>query len=352
MQEHGYCVGVNIQNPPFCENTIDQSSGADTQFDDECIEASEDTQALFGSDRHVANPADDINAPYDIVLVCGRTSGRSSSWAYDDSATEAKNAADALYTLWERTFNRLALPHDRTEGPDGVHELEAPTPIWMPYLIGYSSSRSTVFGLLEKNAEYRESVQNVIEHYHSMLEDRRVNVLIIFPGVDGLTTANESWKELADHCPFARFSLTSINEDVFASKYPSVYTSRADFAYPHLNTEDLQFEWAARQTSADPTYRLLLGPKEQRFLWWLSVLQEWKFLSTERGGRTGLKASSIVKVLTVSRASLLETIIAKTLPTNACEACGRDTSDTWHRGSERHTVRCNRCKGAASENFA
>lgn len=302
-----------------------------------------DARALFGTDVHVHDNTDDIRETFDIVLSCSRSSGPRSKEdsACQDAETEAHAHVDALYNTCNRVCNRLATHHTRLAHPDNVWEMEIASPIYLPYFLGHDSSMETVFGQLSQTSHYRESIKQAILHYQE-LAGRPIRVLFIFPGCDGLTTSNRSWGQMAGQFPLVQFSLTSMNYDTFADKYPCLYTKRGTYSFAHLKVDDLAAEWAIRETSNDPTLRVLQRPKEHRFLWWLSVLHHHE--STHHWpSPQQLEKPDEVKRLTIPRHTLPDEMNNTQSEPKACESCGGETERCWTRGAESHTIRCDRC---------
>jgi hypothetical protein len=111
----------------------------------------------------------------------------------------------------------------------------------------------------------------VIDHIQA-LAGRPIRVLILFHGVDGSTTNNNSWWYLIHRFPDVRFSLAPIATRQMANLYPSVFTMGGDYSWAHIDVDDLYTHISEISRGTDTTIMFLRSPKVTRFVFWLTVL--------------------------------------------------------------------------------
>jgi len=149
-------------------------------------------------------------------------------------------------------------------------------PVWIPLVLGYITSTLPVLnsaGHSARVASVYDTMRRVIDHVQA-LAGRRIRVLFLFPGVDGLTTNNESWQYLVDRFPEVLFSLTAIVSPQLGVLYPSVFTKIERYAWTHIDVEELYSPHSEMLRGFDTATLFLQSPKPTRFVSWLTALHE------------------------------------------------------------------------------
>lgn len=172
---------------------------------------------------------------------------------------------------WNLIFNR-GQPHEQlTLSPNGTPL--GTKPAWMPFLIGIRSSNTLVFRSESKGTQAEvDKVANIIKDLQKT-KGGTMKVLLLFAGVDALTTNKQTWMHLITKSPGVDFSLTSVCPERFSVQYPSVSTVRFGYAWAHLEVTDLQ---SAFLSGLQTTIGLLQEPKYHRWIHWLDVLLQKK----------------------------------------------------------------------------
>jgi len=170
-------------------------------------------RAIFGTDLHVCASPPDPTRTYDMVLPCFRRSGRprdgisSDTEVFHNESEDVDVRLQAMYDQWEQVFNNYPRPHDKID-TQGALAMQSFRPVWIPLVLGYITSTFPVLnsaGHSARVASVYDTMRRVIDHVQA-LAGRRIRVLFLFPGVDGLTTNNESWQYLVDRFPEVLFS--------------------------------------------------------------------------------------------------------------------------------------------------
>lgn len=200
------------------------------------------THAIFGTDVHVCASPPDPTRTYDIVLPCFRRSGRPADSICSDTEVLHNESEDvavrvqAMYDQWQQVFNNHPRPHDKIDA-QGALAMQSFRPVWIPLVLGDIPSTLPVLnsaGHSARVASIYDTMRRVIDHVQT-LAGRRIRVLFLFPGVDGLTTDNESWQYLVDRFPEVVFSLSAILSPQLAVLYPSVFTEIGQYTWTHMD---------------------------------------------------------------------------------------------------------------------
>ncbi|KAI4607142.1 hypothetical protein J4E80_009874 [Alternaria sp. BMP 0032] len=204
------------------------------------------TRAIFGTDLHVCASAPDPTRTYDLVLPCFRRSARPRDSPRSDTEVLQNESEDvdvrlqAMYDQWEQVFNNHPRPHDKMD-TQGALAMQGFGPVWIPLVLGFITSTLPVLssaGHSARVASVYDTMRRVINHVQA-LAGRRIRVLFLFPGVDGLTTNNGSWQYLVDRFPEVLFSLTAIVSPQLGVLYPSVFTKIGRYTWTHIDVEEL-----------------------------------------------------------------------------------------------------------------
>ena len=239
------------------------------------------TRAIFGTDLHVCASPPDPTRTYDMVLSCFRRSGRPRDSISSDTEVLLNESEDvdvrlqAMYDQWEQVFNNYPRPHDKID-TQGALAMQSFRPVWIPLVLGYITSTLPVLnsaGNSARVASVYDTMRRVIDHVQT-LAGRRIRVLFIFPGVDGLTTDNKSWQYLVDRFPEVVFSLSAILSPQLAVLYPLVSTKIGRYAWTHIDVDDLCSRYSEMLRGFDTTTLFLQFSELTRFISWLTALHQ------------------------------------------------------------------------------
>ncbi|KAH4107053.1 hypothetical protein HBI18_046530 [Parastagonospora nodorum] len=298
--------------------------------------------ALFSDDRHVKDASDDINSVFNLVLPVKRVSGQvANNVTFRDMRTEAADHCLALYDKWDLVFNQLPFSHTAIQEAEEI-EPGNPSPFyWTPLHLGCTTSNQTIFGKGSGRESESTRVIGIIEQIRAMVTTGTVKVLLLFVGIDSLTTDNQSWNELEEQFPNVSISLTSMNFPSFSIWYPSVYTTRLEFSWTHLLVQELSAAYRDRAPLLLPL--VATQPKVARWLFFMAVLYKKKCdqQNTHRGKKPPV--DPLAARLTVFRSGLFNLLMTERLA-KECEVCQSQSPNYWVRGASLpEAVRCSTC---------
>jgi hypothetical protein len=261
------------------------------------------------------------------------------SRALDNQVDKVSELTTKLYNMWESIFNRFPMPYKRVKTPGDIENSDGP--FWA---VGASIQSSNLIGL----SSNQQTKARALIHAVRKKMQRTIKVLILHSGVDGFSTNKDTWKYLENEFGTGvSFALTAVCSRDLQEAYPSVFTTRENFAWTY---QDLKMLNKVFQPGLNDNDMLATYPSPTRWSHWLHNYFQYKTYISVRA-RTLLnpfiaKSQFLGRLESIKRNRILNDYEPDSTTTKKCANCGSEETDSrWVRDpSSPSAVRCGNCE--------
>lgn len=284
----------------------------------------DDAEHLFSSDKHIADDkADDIKYSFDLVITMFRKSCKVKHGDWSNDLDRAESRANDVYESWFSIFGRDNEKHTKISSAD---EWVYGSRYTFSYCGAYSSNRLLFDTDISRRAD--AAVARLLKRLDDAFfySNERPRVLLLQTGLDGSTSANDSWGQIRRQWPNIDFHVTIVVPRDISLVFPEVFKMRGTTGWGHFEVERLDNLRRSNSTAA-----ILQDPKHGRLIASLQDIEDLKRahslgLSKQR---ESLKIFTYAARLTYSKRNMFDLY---SCVDRICSRCEGGTADVWYRG--------------------